>query len=75
MNTLHLGIQPEHILLEKLGYFRLSGWKTALYAHKNEQPHEYFNIYDYTSYTAPEILMREKPDMSSDYYSVGLILY
>jgi len=61
-NILHGNISPENIYLDNTGHYVLGGF-TAFEGAQNPV------------YTAPEIQLNDAPDITTDIYSLGLVMY
>lgn len=67
----HRDIKPENIILDEKGYAKLTDFGLSSLL-KKINPKESPGTF---SYMAPETLFHEQPNLSVDYYSLGIVVY
>jgi serine/threonine protein kinase len=70
-NIIHRDIKPENIVLDELGYLRITDFGIARH-YKKENSQETSGT---PSYMAPEVLCKQNHTFAVDYYALGVIAY
>lgn len=69
--VIHRDLKPENLVFDRAGYLHMSGFGAAsAQSHSNG-----FNYPGTPGYMAPEVLCRMSCSLTSDYFSLGVILY
>jgi serine/threonine protein kinase len=69
---MHRDIKPENLVLDDKGYLCLTDMGVAKLSLDGDKMIESSGT---PSYMAPEIITNQAHDLSSDYYSLGVMLY
>lgn len=72
LNILYRDLKPENILLDTTGHIKLCDFGLCKKLKKNERT---YTVCGSVEYESPEIILKSGHDVSSDYWSLGVILY
>jgi len=70
-SIIHLDLNPKNVLMTSDFHVKLSDFDFSITLKEDLV----FTFYGTPIYTAPEVLIRKKPEMSTDIYSFGMILF
>ena len=71
---IHRDLKPENILFDKNGYIHLADFGIARLLN-NEPEEKFIHVSGTPGYMAPETIFKEKHSYTSDFFSLGVIMY
>ena len=70
-NIIHRDLKPENIVFDSKGYCKLTDFGIASYWEKGKDNHN--DVSGTPGYMAPEVLLNQNHDLTSDYFALGVI--
>lgn len=74
-SLIHCIIKPENILIDSNGYFYLNDFRIAVNLKEEEKSKKNNYLEESLGYIAPEIILQEKINVTTDYFSLGAVCY